>query len=570
MNEEAAFLTAIKKKPKDRTARLVFADWLQERDDPRAAWVRDDAIWEWMKPDAAPPLPRILASVERTSRVPVAALRALAPGVVPELLKALAKFPSGPAYHLQRGMQEIGPAAEPALPALLAAFRSGRKQVRVGAFHCLAGLAPTNASARGAVFTGLSDRDRDVRSIATNLLPKISRCAESARALAEAVRRGHSDSFGVALKALEKLGPLDPALIPDLVRHASRRGGLDAWLVSYDAMDALSRIGLPAVRPLLVAATETWSIEFNMNVEAAIDSMKVDNGKLIRILREVVETAPSERVRHLAAAAWQAREEECTADSLPWILVALRAGDEILIDCACDVLPDLGAAAAPALPAMLELAADSSAGYYGRYYVIGALGRLGEVAEPAIPALFELLDHPGLAHSAARSLARLGRGPSAVVTLLSRAPVTKVAAHIRNALALDGKDCVDVSDVRSVIQTAYRKRNAKSTLADPARLAVKDPPDVPAIRAFLEDPSPATRLVAVFALRHVGTPDAVAGLLAALQVSDRVIRTNAVRALGRVGRGAAGVSEALCAAKKDRTTSVRTAAAQALKELKRS
>ena len=40
MSEEAAFLEAIAKHPQDRTARLVFADWLQERDDPRAEGYR--------------------------------------------------------------------------------------------------------------------------------------------------------------------------------------------------------------------------------------------------------------------------------------------------------------------------------------------------------------------------------------------------------------------------------------------------------------------------------------------------------------------------------------------------
>lgn len=40
MSEERAFLKAIKKKPDDRTARLVYADWLQEHDDPRGELIR--------------------------------------------------------------------------------------------------------------------------------------------------------------------------------------------------------------------------------------------------------------------------------------------------------------------------------------------------------------------------------------------------------------------------------------------------------------------------------------------------------------------------------------------------
>jgi uncharacterized protein (TIGR02996 family) len=40
MSEEQAFLKAIKKKPDDCTARLVYADWLQEHDDPRGELIR--------------------------------------------------------------------------------------------------------------------------------------------------------------------------------------------------------------------------------------------------------------------------------------------------------------------------------------------------------------------------------------------------------------------------------------------------------------------------------------------------------------------------------------------------
>lgn len=40
MTEERAFLTAILERPDDDTARLVYADWLEEHDDPRAEYLR--------------------------------------------------------------------------------------------------------------------------------------------------------------------------------------------------------------------------------------------------------------------------------------------------------------------------------------------------------------------------------------------------------------------------------------------------------------------------------------------------------------------------------------------------
>ncbi|VTT96402.1 Uncharacterized protein OS=Cystobacter violaceus Cb vi76 GN=Q664_31220 PE=4 SV=1 [Gemmataceae bacterium] len=40
MSDEAAFLKAIRENPRDDTVRLAYADWLDERDDPRAEYIR--------------------------------------------------------------------------------------------------------------------------------------------------------------------------------------------------------------------------------------------------------------------------------------------------------------------------------------------------------------------------------------------------------------------------------------------------------------------------------------------------------------------------------------------------
>jgi uncharacterized protein (TIGR02996 family) len=40
MNEEAGFIAALLAEPDDRTAMLVYADWLDDRADPRAEYLR--------------------------------------------------------------------------------------------------------------------------------------------------------------------------------------------------------------------------------------------------------------------------------------------------------------------------------------------------------------------------------------------------------------------------------------------------------------------------------------------------------------------------------------------------
>ena len=47
MSEEAAFVAALAANPTDKTAALVFADWLDDRGDPRGPMLRDDEVRAW-------------------------------------------------------------------------------------------------------------------------------------------------------------------------------------------------------------------------------------------------------------------------------------------------------------------------------------------------------------------------------------------------------------------------------------------------------------------------------------------------------------------------------------------
>ncbi|HEY1187938.1 MAG TPA: TIGR02996 domain-containing protein [Gemmata sp.] len=56
MNEEAALWAALVANPGDATLRFVYADWLQEQDDPRTPWFRDEQLWVAAQPFALQPL----------------------------------------------------------------------------------------------------------------------------------------------------------------------------------------------------------------------------------------------------------------------------------------------------------------------------------------------------------------------------------------------------------------------------------------------------------------------------------------------------------------------------------
>src|SRR4051794_27071545 len=107
---EADFLRLIEQG--DDTARLAFADWLEERGDQRAAWVRDKRIFRWMLPDAGDPVPRLLGALrEDRNSHDAAELLPLVAGAsaVPALLE-LVQGGGWQAYRAAQALSKMGSA----------------------------------------------------------------------------------------------------------------------------------------------------------------------------------------------------------------------------------------------------------------------------------------------------------------------------------------------------------------------------------------------------------------------------------------------------------------------------
>jgi uncharacterized protein (TIGR02996 family) len=100
MNEDEAFIRAIVDRPGDDTARLVYADWLDDRDDPRGAYLR--AEFEWAKP---------WHSGERPPESPE--LRKLAAGLDPVWVARVSRPPMGVCCEHLR-FKERGPVIDAA------------------------------------------------------------------------------------------------------------------------------------------------------------------------------------------------------------------------------------------------------------------------------------------------------------------------------------------------------------------------------------------------------------------------------------------------------------------------
>src|SRR5262249_10557614 len=142
MNDEAAFVAAIAAAPADEALKLVFADWLEERDDPRAGWLRDRVVRPWMGPTVQSPVPALIEALTNDRRV----------------------------LDARRACARLG---EPVVPGLVELLRHETPRVRAQAALCLRKIGKRAKEAVPALLEALKDREQDVREKAARALQDI-------------------------------------------------------------------------------------------------------------------------------------------------------------------------------------------------------------------------------------------------------------------------------------------------------------------------------------------------------------------------------------------------------------
>jgi uncharacterized protein (TIGR02996 family) len=215
--EVEGFRAALRDDPE--VARLVFADWLEDHGDPRAAWLRDPDIWPWMAPDAHDPVPRLLEELgmgdhshRKRARVALAKIGSEAiiplrdwtrqdpskrwyesrfllatarPPVLPPVSELIERLGSEDWYGCWQAIIDLGfhgPAAAPAVPHLRA-IRSFDEfdgadgdPVMESAYGLLGGLGAAAAEAIPDLVAALSYR-WDTAEAAANALREIAHAA---------------------------------------------------------------------------------------------------------------------------------------------------------------------------------------------------------------------------------------------------------------------------------------------------------------------------------------------------------------------------------------------------------
>jgi|GEM_PF-1060132 len=423
MNEEAAFIAALAADPSDRTAALVFADWLDERGDLRGAMLRIAEVRDWMAPTYANPLPSLRAAVE-TGKGILEASRILAligEAAVPELVPLLTHEKPLVRLRAVKALGLMGTKAKAAIPALMEMVKGTNQEdtrARKEAVKLL-GVMRAKQSVKDELAKGLDSSDAAERLAAVEAMAKL-RTTTAASSLckvladeSDAVRRaaaqqlryitGPTTTFAVeplrkaladpdaivrsmSVVALGKIGPKAAAAVPDLLRLLNET----AVAERRPLLVALAQIGIgiPEVLEVILAALrDPDTREMACNMLAQWPSLPVSAAPAIL---EIVRNPNS--------------------GSVYWDTLLVRSGLLALTRIV------------PPPPEVLEEFRTQLA----KSEVSVAAQALGEIGPPAaalLPELLAALDRRRDPYTIAKAIGKIGgEGITALVQVLEREP----------------------------------------------------------------------------------------------------------------------------------------------------
>lgn len=448
-----------------------------------------------------------------------------------------------------RALTALGGGAAPFADALIGALTDGDAEVRAAAREALAGLGEAAFPALVAGLDAAADR------AAVTVLPIFWALGEAALAPLEAAL-GHR-SVRVRVNAVHALGAmkehgaakLEAALREQLatpepgLRQAALLAIFRLTVDAPEALTALPEVALPLegfdVEPLDEATLKASRRALD---EALLRALVNDGRRRVRenaaralgVLGDVslelaLRLKDSDVLVRRAAATAMARAGKDAAAVAPALVAALGDRDEEVRQTALDTLVALGEGAFEALLLGLDTSPDRAAATTMR--AIDALG------EAALPVLERGLEHP-----------------SAFVRLNALHALAML--HDRGAERLLAKIEAAVGDPLPSIERAALLAIYRITVgAEPPRLkeAVPMPVD-----GFDEAPLDPKKLAAA------GKGLDVAWLEASLADGRPMVRLNAARALGALGKKAEDTVPAVVLALRDGDDAVRVAAAEAL------
>jgi HEAT repeat protein len=410
----------------------------------------------------------------------------------------------------------------PAVAPLAALLKDGNVTVRQRAAHALGRLGPDAADALPALLAATRAAEGD--PIFADALAQIGPAALPA--LLKALKESDATNSAWVLRALRGFGaPAVPLLV-----EALQQPNPAVRVSAAATLGAMGRDASAAIRPLFSLVT-TDDAATQAAVLRALTALRAEPAQLKPTLQQAMKN-PAPSVRK-AAAAGLAALGETTAIGVDGLVEMLGDDDAVSRSAAVQALGQMGAKAAPAVPALIARLGDLSM----QMAVMDALGKIGPASTPAVPRLLELSEtgandvkataltaFAGIGHAAAAALPQIYAGlrdPSSEVrapAVLALAGVESDEGKIIAALtAAVGDESGRIRRPSAQALTKYRER---------AR------PAVPGLVAMLERDG--DRPVALDALKAIGG-GTVPDWLKALAVKDPKVRVFACESLAKLG-----------------------------------
>ena len=522
MSDEASFLAALEQNPEDETTRLVFADWLEERGDPRAEWLRDADLYRWAGPTLKDPVPEMIKALGKPkTREQITRLLRKQKTALPYLIDVFRDGTPEMIEHVREILEGFGSDAK----ALLPAFRKEAHSDDVG------------VRARGI---------RSLGFLGESATKEVSHLIEQLDCDDDAV-------FAASVGALGSIGPEARAALPRLAESMERAQRLDGEDVdSYSSpehqmliLEAVEQIGLDVehVFPMLLDLLDRYNhplVEETTHLLGKFDSDEVGD----RVLRSL--SRMGDFIGHGVGIILSYEDK-----AAPLIVSALAdEGDPEHRDIGLRVLETMAERGAPfegdivrAVPILGELLVKANA--YQESRLLPILKAFGKEARAAEDALRQRLQR------------KTGTHRDGVLAVLRQFSDDEVSVLEDVERRLKSEEISQrQSGVRAILNeevpTAEQDRLLRQAFADQApevresvirsiRWAFRDEPKrfSSLVESALLDEAKEVRQIGVGVLNDDDLPieNAVSLLLPMLEDPEEDVRIAAFEALGRNARG---------------------------------
>ena len=462
-------------------------------------------------------------------------------------------------------LEKLGPAAKPALPALIRAIGDSDKQVWANALAAIAAIGPDAAEAIPQLVDsfdsrkGSDYRPRDKSQKLMRAAHALARIGDAARPALIAALKG--DDTGLRLGAAKALGGMAahardaiPALIENL-------GHSDEELRS-EVIETLGLIGAEAVAPLTTSLSwpDPKLRSGSARALAAIGAASAPAGPEL-LARLAVEKERDVRSALLGALPRVGLPQEKIIAPL---VQEFRGSDEQLRSAALNALLLLRPAEKTVVPAIAALLNDPQPAVVERAAL--ALGRFGAAAKSALPALAAGASRDGAQRAAfAAALTEIG-GPAVpeILRQIEKAPAASLNREHWAIKLLSGIGGAGLPELEKALGSpvASVRVAALGTLNE---LGEQSREAHATVLKLTTDTDPFVRATALSALVSMATD--TGGTLkkigAAMRDPSPVVRLSAVTSATALGKAARALSPALTPLLDDKDASVRAAALRA-------